>query len=97
MKAVFYVPQEPAHAAENLKCALVCQFSGLTTTEGVGEWFNSEGELVREPIYLCTVLAEKDARAKLRVLAKQYLVEGNQECVLYEVNNVPYFVFAEGA
>lgn len=95
MKAVFYIPQEPSQAAENLKCSLVCQFSGLTTTQGVGEWFNSSGELVQEPVYILTVLAAVDVyRDTLARLARQYLREGNQECVLYEIDGMPYFVYA---
>ena len=81
---------------ESTLCFLAEAFGGATTTEALGAWLSSSGELVKETVHLCYSFAsEQDLDANIDALYQHCLDMKRglkQESVALEVNGEMYFI-----
>lgn len=101
MKVVLYIPTDSSGLIsgpeEEVREALLKMAGGFTHVLGWGAWKSSAGETIQELVALYTAFCEdtQELREALSVLAYTYMQEAEQECVLYELNGEPRFIYAD--
>lgn len=98
MKLEFYQPLGHPVANAHVQDALLSQYRGFTALPGQGAWRREDGSIEREPVEVLTVFTNGkyiDNFVFLQHLALQYLVEAQQEAVLFTIDSNPQLVHAK--
>ena len=102
MRIELYLPQQALKSADlrKVKTRLITLGGGLTTTEGLGEWKNAVGELVREKVFVLTTFVAEEGRAaaetEIAALGSEILGASEEEVVMFAVDNVTRLFSGEG-
>lgn len=97
VKLEMYIPCEPRGPWDRLQEALVKAFGGCTYSVGIGVWVNPKGYRCTEQVFIVVVHVPDTLDTQLTVehLARTYMREARQECVLYSINGVATFINKE--
>lgn len=91
IRATFFVPQTPAAPAQELIDALTTMAGGLTRSCGHGDYINTAGRKISEPVYILDVLVPGTSDRTMQALedlANKYRNDAQQEAAVYFVQGM---------
>ena len=93
LRVEMFIPRDPVQPNRELRAKIIDEVGGLTESVAVGHWLDAASEIVSEGVnvFLYFVEDTDDNRLWVEEVAREYLEDADQECVLYVLDGVNAF------